>query len=838
MNASSHRLIFNKSRGCLMAVSETASSSSKGASGTSCSRTTLQGSSTRCKTLKTSQIKLLNKPLADVICAQAAPVFIASEHKASQSNQASQSNTAKASTLAAGGNVNVTATGAGKQSSILIQGSEVKADNAVNLAADNQINLQAAKNESSQLSTNTNSSGSISISYGAGGWGFGASASKGQGKSDGQDLSYTNTQITAGNIASIKSGGDTNIKGAVIAANTIKADVGQQLGGSLNIESLQDKSSYTSEQKSVSGSISVGGGGNGASISASKSNIDSTFKSVTQQSGLKAGDGGFQVSVANNTDLKGGVIASTQKAVDDKTNTFSTGGQLTTTDVQNSASFKGTASGLSIDVGKKDGKFGTTGVGIGAGGDKGNAASTTAAGITGVAGNKAARTSDAETGLQKIFDADKTQKKIDAEVAITTAFTKQAPKAAATFLDKQIEDIKVRLLDQTLTPAKRAELLQDIKDRSEGGIVRIVVQTAVGALGGGASGALGAGISASAAPLLNDFQDSMAKRLEASGMSPSAAKLMAQGITGLTAAGVGAVVGGGQGAAYGAAVDFNNRQLHPTERQRAADLAAISKGKGNFTKAQIEEQMRLMGNDAFGVEPNKPEVLTTQQAIEANLALDPGMPKVSDRGVVVEILGQANPEIQQFIIANTKDGAGYIPGASPYKPSNPALDAPNRTNTPPVDAVQTAKCANSDVACKSGVGVQQSVPITLPTREDIADGAATLSRQSGVVGAGAVAVGSQAGPYAQPAKAVAVGATAIGFVADVVEQIARPDTGQTSINLSGTGAMLLVEQLPGGKLVAPITNEVVEAGKNSSFAKDITDRINRLFLPKVSKEKK
>ena len=84
------------------------------------------------------------------------------------------------------------------------------------------------------------------------------------------------------------------------AANQIKADV----GGSLKIESLADQSSFTSNQKSANASISVpvtGAGSFGGSVGASKSNVDSNFKSVGQQSGLKAGDGGFEVTVNNNT---------------------------------------------------------------------------------------------------------------------------------------------------------------------------------------------------------------------------------------------------------------------------------------------------------------------------------------------------------------------------------------------------------------------------------------------------------------------------------------------------------------------------------------------------------
>ena len=66
------------------------------------------------------------------------------------------------------------------------------------------------------------------------------------------------------------------------------------MGGDLNIESLQDTSQYDSKQQSLGGSVTVGAGVSG-SISAGKSKIDSDFASVTEQSGIKAGDGGFQV---------------------------------------------------------------------------------------------------------------------------------------------------------------------------------------------------------------------------------------------------------------------------------------------------------------------------------------------------------------------------------------------------------------------------------------------------------------------------------------------------------------------------------------------------------------
>ena len=374
----------------MMAVAETASSASKISSSTTRARCR----SSRCK-------KSLAIPKTDEFDSSKPPP--AQQIQACAATNSIVSNFARDGTVAAGGNINIntTATGAGTPSTssgrsdtgnLLIQGSDIKAGNNVTLTADNQIHLLAARNEATDKTTNSSSSGSIGFSVG-GQTGVTLSASKGKGQSDGQGTSYTNSQITAGNTASLTSGANTTVKGAVLAANHIKADVGKQFGGDLTIESLQATNTYTSSQKTAGGSITIGPGGipTGGSISASKSKVDSNFQSVNAQSGLKAGDGGFQVSVANNTDLKGGVIASTQKAVDSKANTFTTGGQLITTDVQNTASFTGKASGFSIEAGAK----GVGGVGIGAGNDKGSAASTTAAGITGVAGNKAVRASDA-----------------------------------------------------------------------------------------------------------------------------------------------------------------------------------------------------------------------------------------------------------------------------------------------------------------------------------------------------------------------------------------------------------------------------------------------------------
>jgi len=259
----------------------------------------------------------------------------------SQSNSTQTSSTAQGSTVAAGNNVNITTTGAGKDSDLTVQGSQVTAGNNIILKADDAINLLAATSTAEQHSANTSSSGSIGVSVGSQ-TGVTLAASKNRGQGDGSDVSWTNTHVEAGNTLVLQSGSDTTIKGAVASGKQVVADV----GGNLNIESLQDTSQYESQQKNLGGSVTIGTSPSG-SINAGKSKIDSTYASVIEQSGLKAGDEGFQVNVNKNTDLKGAVIGSTDKAVLDGKNSLTTA-TLTTSDIANHAEASASSSGINL----------------------------------------------------------------------------------------------------------------------------------------------------------------------------------------------------------------------------------------------------------------------------------------------------------------------------------------------------------------------------------------------------------------------------------------------------------------------------------------------------------
>jgi filamentous hemagglutinin len=346
----------------------------------------------------------------------------------------------------------------------------------------------------------------------------------------------------------------------VVKASQVTANV----GGNLSIESLQDTNQYKESSKSAGGSIMVGAGVSG-SINLAKSSINSNYQSVGEQSAIRAGDGGFQVNVEGKTTLTGAQITSTQAAIDNNKNSFQSGGTLTTTDLQNTASYE--AKSVSVGLGAGGGKVAPSGVGFGS--DSGNAASTSTAGISGVAGNTAARTRDKETGIGQVFDKEKVKAEVTAQVAITSEFGKNFTTVVGKYSESKLEEAKANK-DQA-----------GIEAWKEGGTNRVALHAVVGGLTGGAAGAVGAGAASAAAPVLDDLQGRLQQGLQKAGLGEDASKLIGSLASGTAAAGIGATASGGSvsGGATAFNADMNNRQLSLPERQKAKDLAAKSEGK-------------------------------------------------------------------------------------------------------------------------------------------------------------------------------------------------------------------------------------------------------------------
>jgi filamentous hemagglutinin len=285
------------------------------------------------------------------------------------------SNNAQSSHVTAGNNINIKATGDQladgssnpDSGNINVIGSQVKAAHNVTLKAEDTINLHAAQNVDTLNSKNSGSSASLGVSFGTDGLLFTAGLSGSKGKAKGNDITYTETQIQSGNktgdSVTLNSGKDTNLIGAQVTGNQVIANVGTnpltgEAGqGNLNIQSLQDLSDFNSKQQSIGGSISVGYGKMGGSFNYSDSKTNSNYASVKEQSGIMAGDGGFQVNVNGNTDLKGAVIASSQAAIDNHKNSLTTQ-TLTTSNIENKADYKSSSTSIG-------GGYSTSGDGVG-----------------------------------------------------------------------------------------------------------------------------------------------------------------------------------------------------------------------------------------------------------------------------------------------------------------------------------------------------------------------------------------------------------------------------------------------------------------------------------------
>ncbi|HAZ7612178.1 TPA: Contact-dependent inhibitor A, partial [Escherichia coli] len=205
-----------------------------------------------------------------------------------------------------------------------------------------------------------------------------ASVNAAKGREKGNGTEWTETTTDSGKTVTINSGRDTVLNGAQVNGNRIIADVGHDL----LISSQQDTSKYDSKQTSVAagGSFTFGSMTGSGYIAASRDKMKSRFDSVAEQTGMFSGDGGFDITVGNHTQLDGAVIASTATA--DK-NSLDTG-TLGFSDIHNEADYKVSHSGISLSGG---GSFGDKFQGnmpggmISAGGHSGHAEGTTQAAV-------------------------------------------------------------------------------------------------------------------------------------------------------------------------------------------------------------------------------------------------------------------------------------------------------------------------------------------------------------------------------------------------------------------------------------------------------------------------
>ena len=265
---------------------------------------------------------------------------------------------------------------------INIKGSNVEGKD-VTLDAKENLNVTASETTNKLEQNSKSSSASVGVGFDIVTGQVSSvtiSGSKSKGEVDANSTSYNESTIKADKNLDFTSGKDTNIKGGKLSGEKVTGNV----GGDLNIESKQDKNSYEEKNSSAGFCIgmSVGDKDSANKIgifgSVGKSDADSKYESVTDQSGIYAGKEGFDINVGENTDLKGGIISS--EAEKDK-NKISTG-TLTYEDIQNNAEYEAGSIGVNVDTSKdaehKDAGV-TPNIGVGA---KDDAESTTKATVS------------------------------------------------------------------------------------------------------------------------------------------------------------------------------------------------------------------------------------------------------------------------------------------------------------------------------------------------------------------------------------------------------------------------------------------------------------------------
>jgi filamentous hemagglutinin len=551
-----------------------------------------QSKDTRTKALAAAAVAMTAKDAVDDITKNGPSVRVSLTvgHSESESTELTASSTHSGSVLTAGNNVTIRAASGGKASNIDIVGSDVRASGSVSLAADNQVNLLAAQDTESQHSQSKSMSAAIGVAaeISSSGLksGFTASASASRGNVDGEGTTQVNSHVIAGHRLTIASGGDTNLKGAMASGNQVVAEV----KGNLNIESLQDKATLDGKRQSASASGTIGAGA-GLSASVSQSKVHNDYASVQEQSAIRAGDGGFQIQVAGNTDLKGGVISSSEQAIKDGRNSMTTA-TLSFSDIQNRDSSEASGVSLGVNVGKNQngGTFSPSmapGVGL-VSSSQGNVTSSGISDATLTVTNQqsglalANLNRDVRTGkdsaqaLTKGWTGAQALDRVGAQMQITSA--------ALPRLAREIGDYAER---KAIELEKQGNVEEAAK-WAEGGIYRVTAHAALGAMGGGLEGALGAAAAAEAAPTLEMLQGALKGKLTDAGLSTGAADIAAKLMAGGAAATIGGVAGGGVGAVTGLNSDANNRQLHQREYDFASKYAKVVADKLGISKEEAE----------------------------------------------------------------------------------------------------------------------------------------------------------------------------------------------------------------------------------------------------------
>ncbi|EBJ4206841.1 hypothetical protein DUG12_24960 [Salmonella enterica] len=347
--------------------------------------------------------------------------------QSSKSEQKTQTHTVSGSSLSAGRDIHIAATGDGQGhgGDITVQGSQAKAAHDITLDAQRDIQLLSGLNTQTLSGKNSSHGGSVGVGINAGqntGITVSASVNAAHGHENGTTLTHRDTTLNAGHQVTLNAGRDATLKGAQVSGEQITAGVKRNL----TLQSEQDSDRYNSKQQSAGAgaSFTYGSMSGSASMSLSRDKIHSNLDSVKDQTGLFAGKGGFDVTTGNHTQLNGAVVASTATADKNRLDT----GTLGFSDIHNQADFSAQHQGISAGTGGATGSQFLTSMGTNtlSGVNKsGHESSTTHAAVSDgslVIRHTADQKQDVSTlsrdtnhaanGLSPIFDKEKVQRQL------------------------------------------------------------------------------------------------------------------------------------------------------------------------------------------------------------------------------------------------------------------------------------------------------------------------------------------------------------------------------------------------------------------------------------------
>ncbi|MFY0478657.1 hemagglutinin repeat-containing protein, partial [Achromobacter marplatensis] len=715
--------------------------------------------------------------------------------------------TAFGSSIMAGGNVSIVALGekgGAGSGNLSIVGRDVTGKNVL-LAATNDLYLLSQAQTSTETSTNKNSGWKVGVGIGVSDSGSGgginvfASGYAGKGNANGNGTTYQETQVSARDNLTLISGRDTVMMGAQARADSIRADIGRNL----TIASQQDTDRYNAKQSQVNagGSFSFGSMTGNAYIGASTGKTKSNYDSVIEQSGLYAGTGGFDIYVDKHTQLDGAVIASDAEAAKNKLSTETFG----FTDLQNKAAYKSTTVGLNLgmsgafDVANKGGANAIGPSGLSFGHTSGSDSGTTYAAIA--PGTIEVR-SDKETGRDST--AGLSRDTAGANGSIGQIFDK----------DKVREQLEFQQAFGQLGMQIAGDVLKDLKKDDpdlwgEGKAGAIALHAAVAGIGA----ALGGGnvVGAMAGTIAGDVATNLVRdqiEFAVAGLSGETRDQVTKVILNVIASAAGGAVGGLNGAGGAAVAEMYNRQLHPDERELARKIAAQVRARGGDVSLDyIEDQMRQMSVVIGGrIIPGVPDIQIGQV-----VQTDSGAVWSNEQGSVVYVQNTTKPDffIQGLILGLTNNNE--VPNVINYLPTPQLRDtSPLTSYVPRSDQLGrncvTAECAAWMLPNMTSLGHFQRA-------NKVAATAALISTISGDIAAWATMAGN---------PVVAGGATAIGGLTSLFEQMVRPNWRKSSgDSIADMSTSIASDRFPA---LSPLFNEIGKLVKEHGVVTNVISK--------------